>query len=75
MTTPWSTEAHMVIVPMGDDMVDLVRVNLMLSLDPGPVREFRPFLEFDLDEAHATELLGMLTIALRSIREAKDAVA
>lgn len=75
MTTPWSTDVDHVTVPIGDDMVHLVRVDLMLSLDRGPMREFRSFLEFDLDEGHATELLGKLTIALRKLRQAKEAAA
>jgi hypothetical protein len=43
---------------------DVVRLEAMLSLDLGPMREFRPFLTIDLDEAHATELLGKLALAL-----------
>lgn len=39
------------------------------SLQPGPVREFKPLIELTLDEAHATELLGTLAIALEHIRQ------
>lgn len=63
--TPWSTEVR--VEP--DVADDVVVVSAMLSLDAGPMREFRPFLDIALDEAHATELLGKLTIALRDLRE------
>jgi hypothetical protein len=56
--TPWSTEV--------DRAGDRVVVRVMLSLDAGPIREFRPFLDVELDEAHATELLGKLSLALGS---------
>jgi hypothetical protein len=47
----------------------------MLSPDPGPMREFRPFLDVDLDEAHATELLGKLTLALETMRGHATAIS
>lgn len=58
--TPWSTEVELV----GEH----VRVQVMLSLDPGPMREFRPLLDVYLDEAHATELLGKVGLALQNLR-------
>jgi hypothetical protein len=61
MPTPWSTEVNVVD---GDRLV----VAVMLSLDPGPLREFRPFLDVELDEAQATELLGKLSLALMTVR-------
>ena len=68
--TPWSTEVE--LVADVDDInggEDLVRVQLLLSTDPGPMREFRHFLSVDLDEAHAAELFGKLGLALRRLRE------
>ncbi len=61
MTTPWSAE-------LDTTSHGTVIVSLMLSLDPGPMREFRPFLDVELDEAHATELFGKLGQALQAIR-------
>lgn len=58
--TPWSTEVSV----EGDEIV----VQLLLSTDPGPAREFRAFLDVPLDEAHATELLAKLSQALHSLR-------
>lgn len=66
MITPWSTEVD-VVTPAGSDEKQ-VRVGLYLTTDPGPARTFRHFLDFDLDEAHATEMLGKLTLALRNLR-------
>lgn len=64
-TTPWSTDVELL-----DD--HKVRINILLSTDKGPARGFRPYLDVDLDEAHATELLGKLALALdRRRREAK----
>ncbi|MCW3837842.1 hypothetical protein ACFQ1E_17495 [Sphingomonas canadensis] len=63
MPTPWSTEVG--LSPSGQ----FVRVQLLLSTDPGPARGFRPFLEFELDEAHATELLSKLVLTLEELRE------
>ena len=60
--TPWTTEVDV------DPEQGTVRVSVMLSLDPGPLREFRPFLDVDLDEAHATELFGKLGLALNRLR-------
>lgn len=54
---------------------DLVRLSIMLSTDEGPAREFRRFVSFDLDEAHATELVGELAVALAKLRDARKAVA
>lgn len=54
--TPWSTEVEI--------EGDLVVVSIMLSFDPGPLRMFQPVLDVQLDEAHATELLGKLAVAL-----------
>lgn len=51
---------------------DVIRIAVLLSTDPGPVRAFQCFLEFDLDEAHATELLGELSIALQKLRAHND---
>jgi hypothetical protein len=71
--TPWSTEVEVVAIDgNGTDVVDeenVVRLSLHLSTDIGPMRAFRRFLDVDLDEAHATELLGKLAIALRDLRE------
>ena len=47
-----------------------MRLTVWLSTDRGPLREFRPFITFALDEAHATELLGSTAIALRDARKA-----
>jgi hypothetical protein len=46
----------------------------MLSLDPGPMREFRPMLDVYLDEAHATELLGKVGLALQNLRGARERI-
>ena len=54
---PWSFE-----VEDADDAG--IRIKVLLSTDPGPLRTFRPFLDLDIDEAHATELLGKLSLAL-----------
>jgi hypothetical protein len=62
--TPWSTEAAL-------QQDGTIRVTAMLSTDPGPAREFRPLLDIDLDEAHATELLGKLELALQDLRESR----
>lgn len=64
--TPWSTEVELV----GEH----VRVQVMLSLDPGPMREFRPMLDVYLDEAHATELLGKVGLALQNLRGARERI-
>lgn len=61
MSTPWSTEVNVI-----DG--DRVTIAVMLSLDPSPLREFRPFLDVELDEAHATELFGKLSLALMAMR-------
>jgi hypothetical protein len=61
--TTWSTE----VAVEGDEVV----VKLMLSMDPGPMREFRPFLDVPLDEANATELLCKLSTALAKLRETR----
>jgi hypothetical protein len=61
--TPWSTEVRV----DGDEIV----VVAMLSPDRGPVREFRPFLDIRLDEAHATELLGHLVLSLEQLRQSR----
>ena len=45
-----------------------VAVTLYSSIDPGPMREFVPIGTVKLDEAHATELLGTLMIALDKLR-------
>lgn len=66
--TPWSTEVD--LMPDGN-----ICVRVMLSTDPGAMRVFRPFLDVDLDEAHATELLGKLSIALRDRRSREGASA
>ncbi|MDQ0250935.1 hypothetical protein J2W22_002999 [Sphingomonas kyeonggiensis] len=58
MQTPWSTDVRL------DRDGDNIVVELMLSTDPGPARGFRHFLDVPLDEAHATELLGKLALAL-----------
>ncbi|MBI0530066.1 hypothetical protein [Sphingomonas sp. TX0522] len=49
-----------------------VRLSVLLSTDPGPVREFRPFLDVTLDEAHAIMLFGELGLALQAISDAKN---
>lgn len=64
--TPWSTDVQ----PAEDGKV--IRVSLLLSTDPGPVREFRQFLDFDLDEAHATQLLGGLAMSLEDARKLRE---
>lgn len=66
LVTPWSTDAQ----PAEDGK--LIRVSLLLCTDPGPLREFRHFLDFDLDEAHATQLLGGLAMALREARALQE---
>ena len=68
MTTPWSTEVEVLDV-------EHIRVQIMLSLDPGPVRAFAPFLSVDLDEAHATELFCKLGMALQERRRHHEASA
>lgn len=65
--TPWSAAVDIV------DDEHIIRVSLMLSLDPGPMREFRPFLDVDLDETHALELFGALGFALDRLRAARSA--
>lgn len=65
--TPWSTAVDII------DAEQIIRVSLMLSLDAGPLREFRPFLDVDLDEAHALELFGALGFALDRLRTARSA--
>ncbi len=62
--TPWSTEVEL----RGEH----VRVQVMLSLDPGPIREFRPVLDVYLDEAHATELFGKIGLALQNLRGQRE---
>lgn len=64
--TPWSTDV--------DLNSDRVVVTLLLSLDPGPARVFRPFLDIELDEAEATELVAKLAVALSTLRDARKAV-
>lgn len=68
--TPWSTEAEAVIINDESEEVG-IRLSLLLSTDLGPMRSFRHFLDVDLDEAHATELLGKLTLAFRDLRNRK----
>ncbi|WP_156680045.1 hypothetical protein [Sphingomonas profundi] len=46
----------------------VITVTAYASDDPGPMREFRPVVTIELDEAHATELLGTLMIALDTPR-------
>jgi len=65
MKIHWSTE-----VEVADD---LIVVKFMVSMDPGPMREFRPFLDVPLDEGHASELLSKLSMALRSLRDRSSA--
>lgn len=45
---------------------DVVRVTVLLSTDLGPHREFRPFLDVDLDERHALMLFEQLGFVLQS---------
>ena len=45
-----------------------IEVIALLTFDARPMREFREFLRVELDEAHATELLGKLSLALRELR-------
>lgn len=70
MTRPlFSAEAEFVTtIASGGGVERAVCLTVLASSDPGPVREFRPVIDFDLDEAHATELLGKLTIALDRLR-------
>jgi hypothetical protein len=63
--TPWSTEVELT-------EAGTVRINVMLSTDSGPMRMFRPFLDVDLDEAHASELLGKLAMALKMLRGSRE---
>jgi hypothetical protein len=49
-----------------------VRVTIMLTTDTTPMKEFRPFLDVDLDEAHATELLGNLMRGLADFRAGRQ---
>lgn len=65
MTTPWSTEV--------ESDGDVIRIQVMLSLDAGPMRVIRPFLDVDLDDAHANELLGKLALTLDRRRREADA--
>lgn len=58
--TPWSASVAL------DG--DCVRLSLLLSTDSGPVRMFREYLTVDLDEAHATMLLGELAVSLELLR-------
>lgn len=48
---------------------DIVRLTVMLSTDAGPCREFRPFLDVELDEPHAIMLFGELGLALQSFTD------
>ncbi len=44
-------------------------LTVFVSTDPGPAREYCPYLEVALDEAHGSELLGTLALAMRDLRE------
>lgn len=48
---------------------DVVRLTVMLTTDSGPYREFRPFLDVELDEPHAIMLFGELGLALQSFTD------
>ncbi len=52
-----------------------VRVIVLVSHDPGPMREFRPILTVALDDAHATELLGKLALTLDAQRRRREPAA
>lgn len=48
---------------------DLIELTLYRTADPGPMKEWRPSRTLLLDEAHATELLGTLALALERKRQ------
>lgn len=50
-----------------------LKLTIYLSTDPGPMREFRPFIIVPLDDMRALELLGTASIALRDWRAAQVA--
>jgi hypothetical protein len=45
-----------------------IKLTLWETTDPGPMKEWKPARSFPLDEAHATELLGTLALALEKRR-------
>lgn len=47
-------------------------VSVFISFDPGPMRAFRPYLTVELDEAHATELLGTTALAVERMRRLRE---
>lgn len=47
-----------------------VRLTVMVSTDPPPVREFRPVMNFLLSPAAAYELMGRLALELENHRDA-----
>ena len=51
---------------------DVVRMTVMLSTDPGPMREFRAFLDVELDELNAIMLFGELGLALQSFQDQRE---
>lgn len=61
--TPWSCS----VARDGD----LITLEVLLTTDSGPVREFRPFLYVTLDEAHAIILFGELGLVLQQIAETR----
>jgi hypothetical protein len=46
-----------------------IELTLWETTDPGPLREWKPARAFPIDEAHATELLGTLALALEKKRQ------
>ena len=50
-----------------------IELTVFVSTDQTPMKEFRPVLTCRLDEMHALELFGTLSIAMARLRERREA--